>query len=34
MVDHDELLDRLTRLKPTTIRDQLGSLLDEPPGAN
>ncbi|WP_026871747.1 IS21-like element helper ATPase IstB [Inquilinus limosus] len=29
MVDHDELLDMLTRLKLTAIRDQLDSLLDE-----
>jgi len=29
MVDQDELLDRLTRLKLTAIRDQLDSLLDE-----
>jgi hypothetical protein len=29
MVDHDELLDMLSRLKLTAIRDQLDSLLDE-----
>lgn len=29
MVDHDALLDMLTRLKLTAIRDQLDSLLDE-----
>jgi DNA replication protein DnaC len=29
MVEHDELLDMLTRLKLTAIRDQLDSLLDE-----
>ena len=29
MVDHDEILDMLTRLKLTAIRDQLDSLLDE-----
>ena len=29
MDDHDELLNRLSRLKLTAIRDQLDSLLDE-----
>lgn len=29
MVDHDDLIDMLTRLKLTAIRDQLDSLLDE-----
>ncbi len=32
MVDHDTLIDMLTRLKLTAIRDQLDSLLDEAAG--